>query len=236
MTKGQLLKIVRIFKFITRRQLEEFFYGKARRSKALEQILPILEREGSLKFIRHKGSKVYFLPRKNGKKIIHLEHEVACTKILIRLWRCRMEESEIMPERVFRGFYIVPDFGLRYSDSRGSMLLVEFLTERTFEHGGVAKSKITRFINGLSAIEEKAGREATILFVIDTKRQRVKEFIRRMEPVLGEPLISNSTGEARYPFFFTDYEKFLSVPIGKALTSRIYFWHDGKEWALTNHD
>jgi hypothetical protein len=236
MTKGQLLKIIRIFKFITRRQLEDFFYGKERRSKALEQILPEMERAGSLKSIRHKGSKVYYLPRKNGRMTNYLEHEVACTEILIRLWRCRMEESEIMPERAFRGFYIVPDFGLRFSESRGTMLLGEFCTERNFNHGGVVKSKITRYIKGLSAIEEKASREATVLFVIDAKRQKVAEFIRRMQPVLEDAAISDSAGEGRYPFFFTDYEKFLSIPIGKALTSRIYFWHDGKEWALTNHD
>jgi hypothetical protein len=236
MTKGQLLKIIRIFKFITKHQLEEFFYGKERRSKALEKILPELEREGNLKSIRHKGSKVYYLPRKNGKRTNNIEHEVACTQSLLRFWRCRPEESEIMPERVFRGFFIVPDFGLRFSESRGTMLLGEFCTEKNFNHGGVVKSKITRYTKGLSAIEEKAGREATVLFVIDTQRQRVKEFIRRLQPVLEDAAISDSAGETRYPFFFTDFETFLSVPIGKALTSRIYFWHDGKEWALTNHD
>jgi hypothetical protein len=38
------------------------------------------------------------------------------------------------------------------------------------------------------------------------------------------------------PFFFTDYETLKSVPIGQALAAKIYFWHDGNEWSLSNHD
>jgi hypothetical protein len=179
---------------------------------------------------------VYFRPRKNQKEILILEHELACTEILIRLWRCRMEESEIMPERVFRGSYIVPDFGLRFSDTRGTMLLCEFCTEKNFSHGGVVKGKLTRYAKGLSAIEEKAEREATVLFVIDADRRRIKKFIQRAKPDLSEPIVSGISGEARYPFFFTDYETFKAIPMGKALVSHIYLWHDGKEWPLTNHD
>ena len=229
------MKDVRFLKYTGKRHLEMYYSGREGRIKALEQILPTLEREGTLATIRHKGAKVYFIPRKNGKKILHLEHEVACTQILVSLWRCRMEESEIMPERVFRGNDIVPDFGLRYSARRGTMLLCEFCTEKNFSHGGVVKGKLTRYVKALTVIEEKAEREATVLFVIDADRRRIREFVERMKPVLSEG-ISGLTGEARYPFFFADYKTFKSVPIGKALTSKIYLWHDGKEWALTDHD
>jgi hypothetical protein len=38
------------------------------------------------------------------------------------------------------------------------------------------------------------------------------------------------------PFFFTDYQTLKSVPVGEALTAKIYFWKDGNEWRLTEND
>ena len=55
-----------------------------------------------------------------------------------------------------------------------------------------------------------------------------------MKSLLDEPIFCDFAGEPRYPFFFTDYLTFKTVPVGKALTANIYFWHDGKEWRLTN--
>ena len=98
------------------------------------------------------------------------------------------------------------------------------------------KSKITRYKKSLSDIEAKFMRNITVLFIIDIERYKVKEFVRRMKRVLNEPVFSDPVGSSRHPFFFTDYQTFKSVPVGKALTVNIYFWRDGNEWRLTNND
>ena len=38
------------------------------------------------------------------------------------------------------------------------------------------------------------------------------------------------------PFFFTDYETFLKVPIARQLYEPIYFWSDGKVYPLSEND
>ena len=234
-TKDQVLKTVKLLRYVSRRQLAMKFTGKDERIKILETALPKLEREGRLVVAWHDGEKVYSPARKNRVIGMSIDHELGATEGLIRIWRCRMAESEIVPEKAFRGFAIVPEWGIRYSDNRGTMLLYEFCTQNNFKHGGVMKSKLTRYRKYLPDIEAKAKREITVLFVIDTDRGRVKDFVHWMDTLLDEPIISGITGEARYPFFFTDYQTFKSVPIGNALTAKINFWHDGKEWSLTNH-
>lgn len=230
-----ILRAVKLLRYVSRRQLAMKFGGKEERIKVLETTLPKLEKEGRLIVIRYGGEKVYSPARKNRVDGASIEHELGATEGLIRIWRCRMEESEIFPERVFRGFAIVPEWGIRYSEERGTMLLYEFCTQSNFKHGGVMKSKLSRYKKHLPFIEAKAKRDITVLFVIDTERIWVKEFVHRMEAFLDEPVISGFSGEARYPFFFTDYETFKKVPVGKALTASIYFWRNGKEWALTNN-
>jgi hypothetical protein len=213
-----------------------FFGGRAKRIKALEKLLPALERQGKLIVGWHRGEKVYSMPRKKKVMPVSLDHEIVCAEILVRLWRCRMQESEIFMERTFRGFGIVPEGGLRYSIERNTMLIFEYSTHSNFTHGGVMKSKITRYKKYLPAMEKKVGRKLTVLFVIDVERMKVKEFVGRMQNLLSEPIFPDFSGEARFPFFFTDYDAFKSVPVGDALNAAIYFWHDGNEWRLTNDD
>jgi hypothetical protein len=234
-TEDQVLKTVKLLRYVSRRQLAVNFTGKDERIKILETALPKLEREGQLVVTWHDGEKVYSPARKNRVMGMSIDHEIGVTEGLIRILRCRMAESEIIPEKDFRGFAIVPEWGIRYTDDMGTMLLYEYCTEQNFKHGGVMKSKLTRYKKYLPDIEAKTNREITVLFVIDTDRVRVKDFVRRIKAFLDEPIISGFTSEARYPFFFTDYQTFKSVPIGEALTAKIYFWHDGEEWSLTNH-
>ena len=195
-------------------------------------MLPKLEKDGKLMATWHKGTKVYSINRKNKKLPVSLDHEIACADIHIRLWRCRMAEGEIIPERAFRGFKIVPEGGIRYPKKRNTMLIFEYCTEKNFHHGGVMKSKVTRYKKSLPAIEEKFDRNVTVLFILDIERWKVKQFVSRVKPSLEEPILSGLTGDSRHPFFFTDYETFKSAPIGKTLGTGIYFWHDGKEWML----
>ena len=120
------------------------------------------------------------------------------------------------------------------------------------------KSKITRYLKYLPQMEEKFRRNIKVLFVIDIERRKVKEFVKRIgninyssdyssfygswEPDVGS--VADGDQSAPYggkafpldPFLFTDYQKFKSVPVGEALTAKIYFWHDGQEWRLTGND
>jgi hypothetical protein len=235
-TENDVLTAVRVFRWVTRRSLEVYFGGAPRRIKSLEKSLPMLERDGKLTAVWHKGEKVYSMPRKKKAMPVSMDHEIACADIHIRLWRCRMGEGEIFPERAFRGFGIVPEGGIRYSKSRNSMLIFEYCTRKNFAHGGVMKSKLTRYASCLPDIEAKVKRNVTVLFVIDTDRDKVRDFIGRMKPVLDEPIISDSDVTPRYPFFFTDYRVFKTLPVGKALGAKIYFWRDGKEWRLGEDD
>jgi hypothetical protein len=213
-----------------------YFYGRQKRSKVLEVTLPKLEREGRLKVDWLDGEKVYSVARKNGTPAMSIEHELGAGEGLIRIWRCRMDESEIFLERAFRGFAIVPEWGIRYPEERGTMLLYEHHTNQNFNHGGVMKSKLTRYSKHLPRIEEKVNRKVNVLFVIDATRHRVREFVGKVKPFLEKPVMSDISREPRYPFFFTDYKTFLEVPVGQALSAEIYFWQNGKEWKLGNDD
>jgi len=235
-TEDNILSAVRMFRWVIRSSLVLYFGGVAKRIKALEILLPKLEREGKLEVDWHRGEKVYSIPRKKKVNPVSVDHEVACADILCRLWRCRMEESEIFMERAFRGFGIVPEAGIRYSEERNTMLIFEYCTRSNFTHGGVMKSKITRYKKYLPAMEKKVKRNITVLFVIDIERYKVKEFVRKVGGMLHEPFISDPAGSSLNPFFFTDYKTFKSAPVGKALTAKIYFWQDGNEWRLTEDD
>jgi hypothetical protein len=82
------------------------------------------------------------------------------------------------------------------------------------------KIKIAKYKNNLPRIEEKFGCSAIVLFIVDITRERVEKFVIRNMPI-------------GYPFFFTDYETFKSVPYGNQLTTHIYIWgEDGKSYPL----
>lgn len=254
-TKADVLKIVRLLRWVTRAVLVLFFAGRARRIKALEKLLPILEREGFLAFDWHRGEKVYSIARKDRVGPVSMGHEIACALILVLFWRCRMEEGEIIPERAFRGFGIVPENGLRFSEERNTMLIFEFETPQDFVRK--MKSKITRYLKYLPAMEAKFKRNITVLFVIDVERSKVKDFVNRISQLasmtnfadwddtgeredgsdgsLRSPLYQGDTFPLN-PFFFTDYQTLKSAPIGEALRAKIYFWHDGDEWSLSDND
>lgn len=257
-TADDILRAVRVFRYVTRFILILFFGGGAKRIKVLEKMLPTLEGEGRILFEWHKGEKVYSIPRKGRGKPVSMDHEVVCALILVLLWRCRMgEDCEVVQERAFRGFGIVPEGGIRYSKERNTMLVLEYCTRSNFKHGGVMKSKITRYIKYLPQMEAKFGRRITVLFVLEIERNQVKEFARRMGHLFSEANSSGFDGlwerEAgsdavgvptafdggdRFPldpFFWTDFQTLRSVS-GNLLKAKIYFWSDGNEWSLSDND
>ena len=255
-TEDDVLRAIRLTRWVWRSTLEMYFGGGEKRIKALEVMLPALERDGRLLSERQGGEKIYWITRRDKGKPTSIVHEAACADILVMLWRCRMGEGEIVPERTFRGFGIVPEAGIRYSEERNTMLIFEYCTQQNFTHGGVMKSKITRYIKYLPQMEARFGRRITVLFVLDVERSEVKKFVQRMRKLFGDDTLGYDDTEKREdgsaggeyaassagdrfplnPFFFTDYQTFKSVPVGQALTAKIYFWNDGKEWRLTGND
>src|SRR5690348_10479022 len=95
-TKDDVLRAVRMLRWVTRSILLLYFGGGKRRIKALEKLLPALEKEGLLITQWHSGEKVYSIARKNRVKPVSMEHEIACALVLVLLWRCRMKEGEIV--------------------------------------------------------------------------------------------------------------------------------------------
>ncbi len=254
-TENDVLRAIRMMRWVSRSTLEMYFGGAEKRVKALEIMLPALERDGQLLSERQGGEKIYWIARSDKAKPTSIQHEAACADILVMLWRCRMGEGEIVPERAFRGFGIVPEAGIRYSEERNTMLVFEYCTRSNFTHGGVMKSKITRYIKYLPQMEARFSRRITVLFVLDIERSEVRKFVQRMASIFGEDDMGyDGTGEREVgsvggfaassggdtfplnPFFFTDYQTFKSIPVGEALVAKIYFWNDGNEWRLTNND
>jgi hypothetical protein len=255
-TKDDVLDVVRLLRWVTRPTLILFFGGSVNRIKALEILLPALEREGKLVSDWHRGEKVYSVAHKKKVKPVSMEHEIRCAETLIRLWRCRMQESEIVPERAFRGFGVVAEGALRYSQDRNTMLAIEFETQKDYKR--VMKSKITRYRKYLPEMETKFKRNITVLFVIDIDRSRVRDLVKRISRSVNLNDSSGFNGSwerdvgsvadgdqsafpegDRFPldpFFFIDYETFKNIPPGKALKEKKYFWHDGNEWRLTGND
>jgi hypothetical protein len=249
--ENDVLRAIRLMRWVSRSTLEMYFGGWEKRIKALEVMLPALECAGRIFSDRHAGEKIYWISRNDKAKPLSMEHEKACADILVRLWRCRMGEGEIVPERVFRGFGIVPEGGIRYSEERNTMLVFEYCTRQNFTHGGVMKSKITRYLKFLPQMEKKFERRITVLFILDVERIKVRNFVKRLRSLFGDfdgieergvgsvgGFAASSGGDTfpLNPFFFTDYQNFKSIPVGEALTAKIYFWNDGNEWRLTEND
>ncbi len=214
-SKDKYLEIAQLFHWATREHYIMWFTGRLDRHRRTEVMLPRLVKKGKLVAVRHGNRFVYSAPRrKNGL----IDHGLGCTEGLVRIWRSRMDGT-IIPERYFRGFGSVPEWGIWYPN--GKLLLYEYSSKNNFEQARIVKTKVTKYQTNLPDLTFNfVADEAVVLFVIDISRERVKNFIERIAP--------------DGPFFFTDYESFKKVPIGEQLKAPIYFWgEDGKEYTLS---
>jgi hypothetical protein len=119
------------------------------------------------------------------------------------------------------------------------MLLFEFCTKSNFLFSNNMKGKLSAYRRHLADIEMKFDREAIVLFVIDIPRDKVERFVGNLKRSVGSVADGEQSASPEgdrfplLPFFFTDYETFLEVAIGKQLTEIIYFWSvDGKTYPL----
>jgi len=182
-------------------------------------MLPRLVKRGDLRAVRYGHRLVYSVPRRTkGRKLPSIEHGLGCTEGLVRFHRAR-PDGLIIPERFFRGFGIVPEWGILFPEER--LLLFEFSTADNFYRCGLLKNKIIGYRQHLEKIESKFKGQGLVLFVVDIPQAVLRRFVAKVVPT-------------EEPFYFTDYERFKQVPIGDQLKAPIYMWgDDGKHYPLT---
>ena len=214
-SQKRYLEVAQNFHWAGREHYQLWFTGSLKRHKRTEVMLPRLVEKKKLKAYRFGNRLVYTVPRrdKTNNYFLKIEHGLACTEGLVRIWRSNME-GKVISENEFRGKGVIPEWGITYPSE--TILLFEFCTNDNFARSSLVKNKMLRYENDLPA---PFNLSPIVLFVIDVSRDRVKRFIEK-----------NLTGER---FFFTDYETFLRVPFGKQLQTPIYFWgEDGRECPL----
>jgi hypothetical protein len=220
-SKKRYLEVGQVFHWATREHYELIFTGRLGRHGRTEKILPQLVKEKKL-IARSYGRRfVYTVPRKGRsskrQSFQFIEHGLACTECLVRIWLSRTD-GEIIAEKHFRKFKIIPEWGIRYPHR--VLLLMEFSTEDNFNRFSLMKSKRERYSKNLESISRVFDCHSTIvLFIFDVNRDRVERFVKKNHPTGVE-------------FFFTDYHTFLKAPLRKQLTSPIYIWEDGKSYSL----
>lgn len=229
------------FHWAAMRHYQLWFTGQeAKRHRRSETVLRRLSERGKLRAVRYGKKLVYSLPRKTKNfdeldGLTRIRHGLACTECLVRFYRSRMD-CEIIPERFFRRCGSVPEFGIRYPNK--TVLLCEFSTRSNFLYYEMMNGKINAYIRNLDQIEDKFHAKAIVVFVIDVPRSIVERYVGTLRRDAGSVADGVPSafpkGDIPFnPFFFTDYETFLKVPIGRQLYKPIYFWAaDQKEYPL----
>jgi hypothetical protein len=208
------------------------------RHRRTERFLKRLVDKKILKAIRYGNMLIY--TKAKGNEIVEVEwqmqkvyHGLACTKCLVRTFRSDMS-GFVIPERDFYGIGCNPEWGITYPNGTG--LLFEFSTATDFKFTGRMNGKLNAYRRHFEKFEEKLGVKPVVLFVLDVPRDVVKRYVGSLGGDDGSAGgFAASSGGDRFPsdpFFFTDYQTFLSVPFGQQLTAPIYIWFDGKEYPL----
>jgi hypothetical protein len=166
----------------------------------------------------HGTVKVYAkLQKTRGFDLDNLEdllHGYCTTECLIRFMTAK--EGIPFPERLFKGYGRVPEFGIQYEN--GTLLLCEFSTKHDVRYSGKIRGKLGGYDEHLIKIDDDFGARAGVVFVLDVPRQEVEDRLKRWQP--------------DGPYWFTDYETFLKVPMGQALIAPIYFRPNGQMEAI----
>jgi hypothetical protein len=172
-----------------------------------DQVLKELEDHKEVKVFWYNGFKVYVALRLCKGGTPNIPHGLGVAECLARIWLSD-KSGEIVPQRRFKGAKVVPDVGFLYGEK---LLLVEYGTPDNSKRWAIITGKIDRYRHAFP--------QAWVLFVLDTKREKVGQY------AISQYGIGNN-------FYFTDFETFKSVSIGQALTARIYFGDDGQEYPL----
>jgi hypothetical protein len=225
------------FHWADKPQFQLAIHGVApKRQRRMEIDLRRLSKAKKLRTVQYGKKLVYALPRKTRKMdefeiMSKIRHGLACTETLVRFYRARTE-GVIIPERLFRGCGSVPEWGIKYPNN--NLLLCEFSTKSNFLYTELMNGKINAYTRNLSKIEEKFDAKAVVVFVIDVPRDTVKRYVGSLNGRTARDAARRAEGDSfpLNPFYFTDYQTFLSVPLGQQDTAPIYFWKDGKEYPI----
>jgi hypothetical protein len=228
-TIQEYLDVAEVFRWGYMSHYVRWFTGKSARHQRTERVLKRLVKNGKFKSFLYGSRLIYELAkRERGIDTTLAHHGLACTECLVRFYGSKPDGTAI-PEKYFRGFGSVPEWGIIYPD--GKLLLFEFCTKSNFLYSGNMRGKLGAYRQNLHKIEEKFNAKAMVIFVLEVDRGVVERWVGS---VGGVPPLSNGDTFPD-PFFFTDYETFLKVPFGQAIEAPIYFWVDGKEYSLNGH-
>ena len=213
-----------VFHWATMRHFSIWFTGSSRRHRRTETVLRRLSKRGILRTFKY-GKKLVYSSKPVQDELDGLakvSHGLACTECLVRFFRSRTD-GMIVAEKYFYGLGCVPEWGIVYPE--GKMLLFEFSTRNDFLVSGKVKGKLEAYKKHLERIEAKFNSKAVLVYVIDIPKETLKRFLLRERP-------AGSVAALSPEIFFADYKTFLSIPIGEQLTASIYYWMDGKQYAL----
>jgi hypothetical protein len=222
------IEAANVFHWATKRHYQLWFTGQAKtRHRRTESVLKRLTRSGKLRAVYYGKKLIYSVPRKSkGMKqdefagLSKVVHGLACTECLVRFFRSRTDGT-VVAERFFSTLGAVPEWGIVYPN--GTMLLFEFCTRDNFFFSGKLTGKMAAYRNNLERIEESFNAKAVVVFVVDVKREILDRFVKARVTDPG-------------PYFFSDYETFLKMPIGRALYEPIYTWSfDAKLYPLSRN-
>lgn len=235
------LEAASVFHWAYMRHYVLWFLGQERnRHQRTEKVLKRLVHREKLQNHLY-GNKLVYTQARKGKGfneiaiLPRIAHGLACTECLVRFYRSR-RDGIVIAEKYFKMLGAVPEWGILYPE--GKILLLEFSTKSNFLYTGLMRGKLSAYRRNLEKIESKFQARAIVVFVIDIPRQTLGRWVGSWRRDAGSVADAPAEGD-RFPsdpFFFADYETFLQVPLGQQLTTPIYYWMDGKEYPLTQHD
>lgn len=204
----------RVFHWASMRHYQLWFTGQAaKRHRRSETVLNKLVKKGKLRAIRY-GSKLIYNSRRVKDEFLvvpKVPHGLACTEALVRIWRSRME-GVVVPEKYFTHFGAVPEWGIIYPNH--TILLFEYCSKTDFHYTGKINTKLSNYERWAERIGESFKAKPIVLFLIDEKRDLVKEFAKGHE------------------YYFCDWYTFVQNNLSKADTAPIYFWSDWENQPL----
>lgn len=205
------------------KSLTEWLTGSRDRKNYIEKELPKMVAEKKLKAVRYGKKLVYRFnhPRlRNGTA--HLEHDLICTKLIIRFGA--QDSGEIVSELFFleqkERFGCIPDWAVLYP---AMVLLCEFSTADNFRRTHLMRQKLRSYRRYISRFVDYFDNDVSILFVLDAPRHKVKQFAK-----------SHAVPDCTF-VYFTDLASLLEVSKAELLTSKIFIWGgDGQLYSLTS--
>ena len=213
-----VMRFMEVAHWATNRQIQIGLRGYYnRRYTTLERLLRRKSLRGKLRSGKYGKIKIYAKPMKSRGDLLdtaRVYHGLSCTECLIRFLTAK--EGEALPERLFRGYRRVPEFGIRFERN---LLLLEFSTKHDTEYSQKLRGKLSGYDYSLSKIEDDFGAKAVVVFILDVTRERVKQLVEKYKP--------------SEKYVFCDYKTFLEVPMGHALIEPVYIFNDGVERPLS---